>query len=240
MGPQRRIALVLGTVALTVAALPAGALAFGANGGQEQGNVTVPAGGTGGIHTDNLPPKVDQGTIDMENQEAATTDTLIDVAFALSEIPTPSRRIVACALMTYGNNPAKEVVTLTQSDPSLQLLFFAICIQLAQRLPPRPSVAADMARASGPACSEQRTAVPVKITRSGRGYRAVVNGSTFTPRTRSKVIVTCRRKGGGLLISVKPRKRGQSLRQAVGPTLGVGIANLGKKPAPIRATFTVK
>ena len=98
-----------------------------------------------------------------------------------------------------------------------------------------------MARTSGPSCSEQRTAVPIKITRSGGGYHGVVNGSTFTPRTRSKVIVTCRRKrNGGFLITVKPRKRGQSLRRAVGPTLGIGFADRGKKAIGIRATFTVR
>lgn len=241
MGLQRRTALVVGTVALAVAGLPSGAYAFGQDGGTETGNVTVPAGGTGGIQTDNLPPKVDQGTIDMENQEAATGDTLINVAFALAEIPTPGKRFVACAVMTYGKTPAKEVVNLTQDDPSLQLLFFAICIRIAQVLPPPPSVVADMARASGPSCSEQRTAVPIKILRSRSGYQGVVNGSTFTPRTRSKVIVTCRRtRRGGLLLTVKPRKRGQTLRQAVGPTLGIGFANRGNKPAPIRVTFTVK
>ena len=93
--------------------------------------MTVSAGGTGGIRTDNLPPKVSQGTIDMEAQAAATGDTLIDVAFALSEIPTPGKRFVACAMMTYGKSPAKEVVNLTENDPSLQLLFFAICIRIA-------------------------------------------------------------------------------------------------------------
>ena len=241
MGPKRRIALVVVAISLGGAAVPSTALAFGENGGTETGNVTVQPGGTGEIKTDNLPPKVDQGTIDMENQEAATGDTLIDVAFALAEIPTPGKRFVACAMMTYGKSPAKEVVNLTQNDPSLQLLFFAICIRIAQVLPPPPSVAADMARTSGPSCSEQRTAVPIKITRTRGGYQGQVNGSTFTPRTPSKVIVTCRRtKNGGLLITVKPRNRHSTLRQAVGPTLGIGFANRGKKPAPIRATFTVK
>ena len=236
-----RTALVAAAVIAATAAVPTAAQGFGANGGTETSMDTIPAGGLGETHTDNLPAKVTQGTIDMENQEAATGDTLIDVAFALAEVPTPGKRFVACAMMTYGKTPPREVVKLTQGDPSLQLLFFAVCIRIAQLLPPPPAPQADLARTTGPACSEQRRAVAIKVTRSGRGYQGVVNGPTFTPRTRSKVIVTCRRtRTGGLLITVKPRKRGQTLRQAVGPTLGIGFANRGKKPLTIRTTFTVK
>ena len=48
---------------------------------------------------------------------------------------------------------------------------------------------------------------------------------TAKPKHKSPLLVTCRPIGPGLQITIRPRARGRTLSQVVGPTLTIGYAS---------------
>lgn len=234
----------LGAV-VVLAAVPTSVAAFPPNGGTETSTGTAPADGALVTHTDDLPANATQGSIDVQPLPGTDphvfddlTAALVDSSPQLSKISKHAQAVLVCVLLSYlpyTSGPTDEPITYT--NVSLQLVLLSVCLRMAQSIPNTPAAAAhDRARAAAGACGRLARGVPIRITRTRAGYTAVVNGKLRAP-SRPGLTVSCRRKGKGLLLSIRPKKRGETLRRAGSPTLAIAYSNPTSKPAGIRTTF---
>jgi hypothetical protein len=244
---RARPALSLGVLAITmtvVIGLAAPAQAFPPNGGSETSTGTAPANGSLITATDTIPPRATQGSFAIQPLPGTDAGAFDDVTSVLVEdfpwLAKQSRRsqaVLACVLMSYlplAFTPPDHVYTF--SDLELQAAMLNVCLRMALAIPKLPAAPAH-ALAAASACGRIDAAVGVKLTHSAAGYRVAVSG-TIRKVTRPRLTVTCRRRGKGVLLTVRPRKRGQSLRSAAGPKLAIAYANATSKPVGIRTTFT--
>ena len=239
MGVRCRTALAVVTITVGVAALPSAVQAFGVNGGTETATLSVPANGMGVASTDALPATATRASIVVNNTSNDTTffDSLTE---SLTAKPTLGARVITCVLV-YASLKAypNSTVGFSLKDPFLQDLFLQVCLRMAFVLSPPPAAAADLARPAAGACGMTSKADGIKISPSGSGYSATVSGKTHKPRGRSPVIVTCTRSGSSLTISVRPRSRTGTLKQVIGPKLGLGVLNPSRKSGTLNISFTV-
>jgi hypothetical protein len=229
---------VAGALAAVVA--PA-ALAFPSNGGTETETVNAPADGLLVAQTDQLPAKATQGDV--------TVTPLTDeqffsrLSFTLKNGPffDFSDRILVCVSVTEAviKNPNFFPGYTIPKDRTLQALFLAACLQTALEVSSQQP--ATSARPATAGCSQTSLFMSVNYTRSGAGYSAHVAPSSKRPRRpASKFTLSCQRTATGLHLRIRPRKRGQKLRSAVGPTLGIGVANPTKSPIKLQIAFTAR
>jgi hypothetical protein len=186
-------------------------------------NVAVPPGGDASVVSPALPPSATQATVTAAPTNAAGADPFAALTSVFAQLPTRGARFVQCILIY------QDLVNVTDGDyvfglddPTLQLLFLHVCVQMALRLPTSP---VQGARAAAAGCSEIPRAISITISKSGGMYHAQVSGVTHKPSGRLPFTVACRHRGSGLQFTVKPRKRGRSVRSVVGPTLGIGYAS---------------
>jgi hypothetical protein len=233
------------TIAMTVMIwLPAPAHAFPRNGGSETSSGTAPANGSLITATDNIPPSATQGSFAIQplpGTDAGAFDEVTSVIVEdfpwLAKQSKRSQAVLACVLLSYlpiASKPADYVFTF--SDLELQAAMLNVCLRMALAIP-KPPAALDRVHAASGACGRIDAAVTVKLTHSAAGYRGAVSGAIRKVK-RPRLKVTCRRKGKGFLLTVRPRRRGQSLRSAGGPKLAIAYANPTSKSVGIRTTFT--
>lgn len=234
--------LTVGSVVL-IAALPTSAQAFPANGGSEVSTGTAPAGGALVTHTDSIPANATAGSFNVQplsGDDLSAFDQLtaavVDAFPWTAKQSKHSQAALGCVLMSYlpiTDTPPEHV--FTYDDVQLQVMLLNVCLQMALAI---PTTGAGDARASAaPRCARISVAVMIKVTHSSAGYKGVTTG-TFIKLKRPGVNVACHRSGKGLLIAVKPQKRGQTLRQAGGPTLAIADDNRSTKSLGIRTKFT--
>lgn len=228
---------------------PIAVTACAPSGCTESTTVTVPGGGAGETTTDNIPASSTQGSINL--QPAGPSDqqvfdglvsTLLDNNPGLisPKLNQRSKRILTCVFLSYlpftGDYADKtDAVVLGHI---YQALVLDACLQLALSFPPTPA-AVDTASSAGARCPRFNAAVALQVTRSRSGYRGVISSKARRPAGRSPAVISCRRSGPGLLLTIRPRVRGQKLRRVVDAKLGIAYANPGKKPVSVHTTFKV-
>jgi hypothetical protein len=244
------VMLALGVVtALVLLAPPASA--FGPNGGTETSNLTVPGPGNATTATDQLPAAATEATIAVGEPTnidlgASGFEKLVDVVVEtnpkFANVNRTAQRIIACAFISaLVNNgiAGDDSYTFTESDPVFETFTLNMCLRIALAL--SHLHAADVATPASSACYTASHAIAVKITKTRAGYTGQVNGrSRKTTLRHAPVIVTCHRTRRGLQLRIRPRVRGKTLRQAVGPTLGMAYVNPSNQPVRVRTSFTVK
>ena len=240
-GALRGKRISVAAVTLVVAAFLASAgLAFPPDGGTESGQLTLPPDGNGTAVTSTLPAKATQGTITADSSDSHFFDT---VTAYLTAKPTYTARVVGCVKIYTGLVNPESAEDFTISEPTLQLLFLHVCIQMATVLSKPPggsrSFSSAASLAAG-ACKTKSEAVPVGISRSGSGYKAIVHGKPYTPKSRSPLLISCRRSAGSLTLSLRPRSRAAHLAQIAGPNLGIGFSSTSNQSGRLRFSFTVK
>lgn len=236
----RPLGVLMITMALVIG-LAAPAQAFPRNGGSETSTGTAPANGSLITSTDNIPASATEGSFAIAPLPGTDPSAFDDVTSVLVEdfpwLAKQSKRgqaVLACVLMSYlpiASRPPDYVYSF--SDLELQAAMLNVCLRMALAIPTQPAVS----HAAAGTCGRVDAAVGVKLTHSAAGYGGAVSGS-IRKVTRPRLKVTCRRKGNGVLLTVRPRKRGQSLRSAGGPKLAIAYANPTSKPVGIRTTFT--
>jgi hypothetical protein len=247
---RQQLAIVLAVIGLSAiaAAAPSSSWAFGSNGGTEVSTGTAPADGTMLTHTDEIPAGATQGSFGVQPQPGTDAHAFDEVTAVLVEdfpwLAKNSKRsqaTLACVLMSYlpfANAPTNEPITFTEVERQVMLL--QVCLQMAASIPAStPSTPArDTAHSAAGACGRLNPAITVTITRPHGKYRGVVTGKIHNAN-RPRLTVTCRRAGKGLLLTIKPRRHGQRLRAAAGPSLAIAYRNPTSKPVGIRTTFKV-
>jgi hypothetical protein len=122
---------------------------------------------------------------------------------------------------------------------SLQLLFLYACLELALKV--SLTEAHDLAHSAAAGCFVTPIKVAMQISRSGSGYSAMVTPAPKPLKLpRSRVNLSCQRTAKGLVVKIRPRKRGQKLRSTIDPTLPIGFVNRQSHPVGLKIAFTVK
>jgi hypothetical protein len=117
-------------------------------------------------------------------------------------------------------------------------MYYLTCIKVA--LSQHHLMAVDGAHAASSGCPPVELSITVKITRKGSGYTAHASGPIRKVASRkSAVALSCQHKGGGLMLPVRPRVKGKTLRQVVGPALTMAYVNLANTPVTLRTMFKV-
>jgi hypothetical protein len=154
----------------------------------------------------------------------------------------PTRRIISCVILYVTlssidfNNEGD--LAFTETGRALAFIVLDVCLRIATTLSlPHATTAASAASA---ACPQLNRAIAVQASRSGGQYQAQVQGRTSKPQGQSPLAVSCKRKGKGMLIAIRPRARGRTLRETAGTNLGIAFANSGNKPAGVHIAFTVR
>jgi hypothetical protein len=240
MGPRRTVALV-GAIGALVIALPSAAHAFGENGGTENAQLPMPAQGIGSAQTDQLPAKATQANVTVTPQ-LTDAQFFAGLSFALghSVLVDFTDRVESCVIVTKAviKNPNYFPNYTIPNDRTLQALFLAACLETALEVSLQQEMAARDASAG---CATRTQAMSIQVGRSGSGYSAKVGPTTKRPRTRRPAYtMSCQITGRGLVLKIRPRKRGQRLRSAVGPTLQLGVVNPTSHPMRLKVSFTVK
>jgi hypothetical protein len=194
-------------------------------------NVTVPAGGQAQVTSPTLPPGAPQATITVTPEPGTTAEVFAQLTEVLAPLGSLKSRVLGCIFLYQAIPFIEAGADFVEYSQTLRVLFLGACLQIAVQLsaPPGNQKAADAAAA----CKQAGRAVPVKVSQVGGRYRIQVKGMTTKPKSKSPLLVTCRRIGSGLQLAIRPRARGRTLSQVVGPTLTIGYASPAGSRSPV-------
>lgn len=265
MKPKRPIALALalvlvGTVAVAAPAAQdkrgAGPLASSAckriapGVCEESGDVAMPPDSFAAQTTDTVPAgsKEEDTYLQPFNvQELADFDSLWEAVadgfpkFAAVKNVT-IRRVITCALFAraggnlYGAFTRGTMVRRQVSADNANAAILAMCIQAA--VTGQQATGGVQGAAAGSRCSTAVVSLPVQISRSGSRY--TVTASSTVSRASGPLAVACQTKGNGMVIKLRARTRGRTLRALAGPRFGIGYSNHTSRSVRVRATFRFK
>jgi hypothetical protein len=212
----------------------------------EESKGTAPANGSLLTHTDRIPADATKGSFKLEPLPGTDphdfdeiTGVLVENFPWLAKTSKRNQARLACVLLSYlpiASAPPDKIYTY--DDVERQVMLLGICLRMAQAIP-ASTAARYAARSAASACGRFDAGGTVKVTHSRSGYHGVVT-SKIQKASHPGLVVSCRRSGSGLLLKVRPRKRGQKLRAAAGPTLAIAYANRTSKPVGIKTTFKLK
>jgi hypothetical protein len=236
--PRVRASRALGTALIwALVAVPAAHASFPAS-----IETTVAPGGNATISSPTLSPSMKSATVDVVPAGPDDVPFFRDMQVVLSLQPSPGKRLLTCIGLyiniAHGIDESVDLQFPEQVHP-LAVLLLSACLELAaqiDRAAQKPPQAASSAAAK---CNRLGTQIGATFTRVGSQYTATIDGSPAKLRTRGRLKVTCKRKGAGLTLKVRPTAKGKSLRSVVGPRLQVGVYNplAASGSGRLRATF---
>jgi hypothetical protein len=239
MGRLLRIAVLAATLGVVAFVVPL-AGANGPMGGTENVTMDMPADGTGTATRTPMPASSTTGTVGVTASNDYLANSL--TTFLLAQKPTRGARVVSCVLLTRTlldgeDDDGEEDANV--SDPSLQLLFLKVCIQMALQLSQSGQSPRALGRlAAGGKCGIARKAVHVKITKTASGYQAVMSGMSYTPKS-SALRISCTPTAHGLKATMRPKSRARKLAQVIGPKIGVGFWNRSSSAGKLKISLGV-
>ena len=155
-----------------------------------------------------------------------------EMALTLLQQPTPGKRLTSCVLISVAGQIGEEAWaemtgTIEEYEAVADSRFIArmlMCLRMAQLI--SEILAEQPARQlpAGTACGQVQLSVKEKITKSGGKYRMTAKSLASRP-SKSRVKVGCTVSGTKASLSVRPKKKGSTLRKALASTnLGTGVA----------------
>jgi hypothetical protein len=208
---------------------------------KERGKVTLAPNSYGSQSTDTVPAAAKTADVSLV-PEAPGDDLPFDqLWFAIvDEIPNLGKvkskvvqRFITCNLWAYAATFAEldghdlQVPLQTFNNAYTASLYVCLAVAFSQ--------AHASAAAARPCQADVR--VPIQISRSGSRYQVQAHGQTSRPRHKPPLVVSCRRRGNGLVISLRARRRGGRLRPLLGPHLTIGYANRGSRAVHFRTAY---
>jgi hypothetical protein len=194
----------------------------------------VAPGGNASIASPTLPPAMKSATVDVVPADARQEEFFENMQVVLSLQPTPGKRLLMCIGLyinvAHGIDESVELQFPEQVHP-LAVLLLSSCLELAAQIDRAGQQQASSAAAK---CNRMATQIGATFTRVGRRYRATIGGTPSKLAQRGRLKVTCKRKGAGFTMKVRPTAKGKSLRSVVGARLRLGVYN------PLEATGTGK
>ena len=92
-----------------------------------------------------------------------------------------------------------------------------------------------LASAAGQKCGQIRPSLPATVQQANGGYSVTASGTAAKAR-RPKIRVACKQTGRTLRYTIRPAKKGQTLRKAAGKKISIGL----KSPADAQTSVPVK
>jgi len=136
--------------------------------------------------------------------------------------PTLSSTMKSATVDVAPAEPSQEQF-FEQVHP-LAVLMLSSCLELAAQID-QAAQTQPLAMSGAAKCNRMATQVGATFTRVGRKYRAEISGTPTKLAQRGRLKVTCKRKGAGFAMKVRPTAKGKSLRSVVGPRLRMGVYN---------------
>ena len=190
---------------------------------------TVAPGGNASIASPTLSPAMKSATVDVVPADAGQDEFFENMQVVLSLQPSPGKRLLMCVGLyinvAHGIDESVELQFPEQVHP-LAVLMLSACLELAAQVDrgAQQSARPD-ATSSAAKCRRLATQIGATYTRVGRRYKATIEGTPTKLRKRGRLKVSCKRKGAGFRMRMRPVARGKSLRSVVGPRLRMGIYN---------------
>lgn len=218
---------------------PIAVAAFGGRGGTESANLSMPPNSNAEISTSDLPKTATKATVELDplGSEAdfkGLVDSVVEAFPSVGKLSKQAQGLVTCAF--YSVVVARVYKQFTGSSlvkaSNIYAAALAACLAMVVTLP-----SARDARVTP--CARLERAAPVKIARTRSGYQLQAVGAISRPSGRSPVIISCQRKGKGLVIGIRPRRKGRTLRDVLGPKLTLGFVNPTKRSTGVHASLTV-
>lgn len=196
---------------------------------------TLPPGGTAQITSPALPAAAKQASVDIAPTGGRKPIfERLQILFATTK--SKKARLLTCiylyAVTSNSLTDPETPVSFQGTDQSLAVLFLAACAEIAEQTVADPSAAS---AASSP-CKQAKRSAPIAVRSTGSGYSVTIDGTSKRTNRAVPVRVVCKPKGSGVRLTVRPRSPKKTLRQVVGPTLGVGLAS----PADAAGSVAVK
>ncbi len=201
----------------------------------------VPVGGTSTITSPTLPK--DMTTAKVTVTTNPDEEGLLLLAYMMLQLPTPGRRVLACLSMVGDRlNTADMAASINHSmsqydgvEQTELLVRLTTCMYVASLV--SQFVANGGARQAATGCGQAPVGIREQITNSGGQYHLTSAGTTVRKKN-AKVKIRCRVLSDHKVeMTVKPRKKGTTLRKALGTTsLYVGLAS----PSTAAGGTTVK
>jgi hypothetical protein len=218
------------------------ATAKGPNHFNSSATVDVPGGGSAQVSSPSLDNNMTAAKVTV-SAPLSDQPGFAKMAMVMFQLPTPGKRLAACMTMTpkYLDNVIDEanesMEDLIADESRKTLAFFLYCVRLAQLV---AAVLADPANArlAAAACPALPLGVKVKTEKVNGLYRITTDGPLTLKKKNSNLKVKCVVQGGSYVYTVKPRKRGVSLKSVVGKNLSVGVASpAGAEGAKVTVAF---
>jgi hypothetical protein len=205
-------------------------------------DTTVAPGGNATISSPTLSPSMKSATVDVAPVSANAERFFQNMQVVLSVQPSPGKRLLMCiglyVNVAHGIDDRVELQFAEQVNP-LAVLLLSACLELAAQIDRAAQHARQNAASAAARCKQMGTQIGATFTRVGSQYKAMIGGTPGKLKARGRLKVTCKGKGTGLSLTVRPAARGKSLRSVVGSRLQVGVYNplAATGSARLRATF---
>jgi len=189
---------------------------------------TVAPGGNSSIASPTLTPAMKSATVDVVPAEPDQEQFFENMQVVLSLQPSPGKRLLMCVGLyvnvAHGIDESVELQFPEQVHP-LAVLMLSACLELAAQVDRAAQQSARDAASAAAKCGRMATQIGTTYTRVGRKYKATINGTPTKLKKRGRLKVTCKRKGAGFTMKMRPVAKGKSLRSVVGPRLRMGVYN---------------
>lgn len=200
----------------------------------------VPPGGTSMITTPELGKDVKKITVTVKPktknlQELEDYERFVSTMGSM----TKGKRLLTCvylyqAVLTV-NSPEGGELQANGAFATIAGATLLACLQLAgliSKQQTRSSAAAEK-------CGAYRPSIPATVTQDASGYTVAASGQAQKTR-KPKLKVKCRVTGDTVRYTIRPRKKGQSLRKAAGKKLMVGLRSPAdaQTTVPVQVTFS--
>lgn len=205
-------------------------------------DTTVPAGGQAWVGSPSLPTTGRRISVRVSSSDMGAGAEFGSLFTHLATLTNKDRLLTcsaigqnslnAVALAQLINRPTLGLAELASARGAMRMCFQIVAF-LASQGP--GSTARDDMRA--PMCPVATVSVPIEATGTGGEPDISIAGAASTPR-KPALRVTCRVRGGDLVIGVRVRSKKASLRSIVGERLTLGFAGAPGSTADIPITLT--
>jgi hypothetical protein len=190
--------------------------------------VDLPPGGTAQVTSATVDPSLTSAKVEVTN--IADDPEFDHIAVMLNHLPKPGQRVRACLAYAFGavdlgtDKAALEQIEAEGADIVIAVIFF--CLLIAKAIADAKAPAARvLAKAPPPGCASSPLRIGTTTEQTSGGYTVSATPDITLSKKKMKLKVKCRKIGNKLVYTIKPRKKGKSLRSVVGPNIRVGLAS---------------
>lgn len=240
---RRSLVIAIGAVLLLVWTASPGHASF-----PQTARQTIAGPGMGSVTSSDIPPNTRSATFDVQPQDGGENFDDLVISMANTTFPKLQKiknrtvkAAVGCQVLSFALASISTAMDPSVSGASAQKLFMRICLELAFESAKNRAPAAragTLRGVSAQACRSLARTVRVSVRWTGGTFTAT-QAKVSKPKARPPLVITCKPKGRGVRITLKPRSKKKKLRSIVGNQVGINFANATDAPVKIRTTISV-